>query len=296
MHQNIHTRFTEHLLKSLIIGNQYTRESLVPILQVLDMNALRKGVVGKTGEDFLMIFVTENKSSDSTQYKDHLFEDTLFWEGENKHGHDRIISSEEREIFLMYRQKHHSPFTYMGRLALSRFFPMTEEPSKFVFRLIDSESVLPNNSQYEIPHPISTTRENLIAQRVGQDIYRKKALEVWGEQCAVTGVDEKKLLIASHIKPWREASNEERLDGHNSLILTPTYDRLFDSGLISFNANSGKIILSSKIRPIIWEKLGVDDEKHLRFVPLKTDEYLQYHRNYIFNFNEAENFQNSLVV
>ena len=296
MRSNIHTSFTEHLLQSLIIGNQYTRESLVPILQVHDMNALRKGVVGKTGEDFLMIFVTENKSSDSTQYKDHLFEDTLFWEGENKHGHDRIISSEEREIFLMYRQKHHSPFTYMGRLALSRFFPMTEEPSKFVFRLVDSESTLTVNTQTEYPHPISTTRFGITTQRIGQDIYRKKALEVWGAQCAITGVDEQRLLIASHIKPWREANNEERLDGHNSLILTPTYDRLFDSGLISFNPDSGKIILSSKIRPIIWDKLGVDDTKLLRFVPIKTDEYLKYHQNYIFNFDEADNFQDTLVV
>jgi hypothetical protein len=28
--------------------------------------------------------------------------------------------------------------------------------------------------------------------------------------------------------PWRDSSNEQRLDGENGLLLTPTVDHLFD--------------------------------------------------------------------
>ena len=39
-------------------------------------------------------------------------------------------------------------------------------------------------------------------------------------------------LVASHTKPWRDSTNEERLDGENGLLLTPTIDHLFDKGFI----------------------------------------------------------------
>ena len=41
-------------------------------------------------------------------------------------------------------------------------------------------------------------------------------------------------LLASHCKPWRDASNEERLDGENGLLLTPSIDHLFGRGFIAF--------------------------------------------------------------
>ncbi|MDD3902495.1 MAG: DUF3427 domain-containing protein [Sphaerochaeta sp.] len=287
-----HTPCTEKLLRTLVVGEQYSRENLIPILEVQDINAIRKGVVGKKDEDFLMLFVTENKSSDSTQYKDHLIEDTLFWEGETKHGHDRIITKEERVLFLMYRNRHHSLFTYKGRLELARFYPRFEEPSKFVFRLIDAECYL----SMERPDRYATTRVAQVQQRVGQETYRRGALKLWGERCAVTDVPEKNLLIASHIKPWRESNDQERLDCHNCLILNPTYDRLFDAGLITFNEHTGSILLSKSIQTSTWDKLGIDDSKKLRFVPEKTDEYLHYHQMYVFGFYEASGVLNGLIV
>lgn len=66
---------------------------------------------------------------------------------------------------------------------------------------------------------------------------------VWGGRCAVTGVDVPPLLTASHIKPWRAATNPERLDPYNGLLLLPQYDRLFDRGLITF-ADDGRMQVS----------------------------------------------------
>jgi len=48
--------------------------------------------------------------------------------------------------------------------------------------------------------------------RLGQGRFREGLMGVWGGRCAVTGVDLPPLLTASHIKPWRAASNPERLD------------------------------------------------------------------------------------
>jgi hypothetical protein len=39
-------------------------------------------------------------------------------------------------------------------------------------------------------------------------------------QCRITGVDNPVHLVASHCKPWRDSTNEERLNGENGLLLT----------------------------------------------------------------------------
>jgi putative restriction endonuclease len=52
--------------------------------------------------------------------------------------------------------------------------------------------------------------------------------------CRVTKVERLEHLVASHTKPWRDSTNEERLDGESGLWPTPTIDHLFHEGFISF--------------------------------------------------------------
>src|SRR5471032_2878361 len=61
--------------------------------------------------------------------------------------------------------------------------------------------------------------------------------------CRITGVTREEHLRASHCKPWRDSSNEERLDGENGLLLTPNADHLFDRGFIGFEDN-GDVLVS----------------------------------------------------
>ena len=91
-----------------------------------------------------------------------------------------------------------------------------------------------------------TERTAIVKSRVGQGLFRKKLLEKYNSTCIITGVSVKRLLIASHIKPWAVSDNEERLSDENGLLLSPTYDKLFDYGLITFT-NLGKIIVSSQL-------------------------------------------------
>ena len=65
----------------------------------------------------------------------------------------------------------------------------------------------------------STTKETLINARVGQGPFREHVLQLWGKCCAVTRSLTLEAIRASHIKPWRQSTDEERLDPHNGLPL-----------------------------------------------------------------------------
>ncbi len=93
----------------------------------------------------------------------------------------------------------------------------------------------------------NTQRTGIATHRVGQDIFRRKLLIKFDKKCAVTGIDEEEILLASHILPWKDADNFQRLDIENGILLNPFYDKLFDKFYISFSDN-GNIVLSEKLK------------------------------------------------
>ena len=125
-----------------------------------------------------------------------------------------------------------------------------------------------------------TQRLALVNSRIGQGPFRDNLLTYWSGKCAVTGLSEPKLLTASHIKPWRDSNNEERLDLHNGLLLSPSYDALFDKGFISFNED-GNVILSSAINEEEYEKAGIKTHATLLKLDAKHHPYLRYHQEHI---------------
>ena len=84
--------------------------------------------------------------------------------------------------------------------------------------------------------PDETERDTLAKARIGQGKFRAGIVGAWrkGEICALTGLAVPEMLVASHIKPWRECSNAERLDPMNGLLLAAHVDKLFDRYLLSF--------------------------------------------------------------
>lgn len=124
-------------------------------------------------------------------------------------------------------------------------------------------------------------KEQLVKARIGQGIYRQKLLEESSE-CVITRVNDERILIASHIKPWSISDDYEKIDHNNGLILTPTYDKLFDQGFISFE-NDGSILISPYISPLNIKKLSLaQDKKFILPQSKKRNEYLAYHRKNIF--------------
>jgi hypothetical protein len=143
----------------------------------------------------------------------------------------------------------------------------------------------------------STEKESLIMSRIGQGKFRKNVIDIWGngECCALTLVNVREMLVASHIVPWSVCnSNEQRLDGSNGILLCAHIDKLFDSHLLTFFKRGNKYMtkLSPSIDQSMLKALGIEQGLDLcsgQMDPLfraRFEDYLQIHN---------ENFENKTL-
>jgi hypothetical protein len=117
--------------------------------------------------------------------------------------------------------------------------------------------------------------------RVGQEKFRKNLLKHL-KVCPITGIDETRILLASHIKPWAVSTNEERLDIYNGFIFSPTIDKLFDKGLITFE-NNKELIISPTLSEVNIGSIGIVAGKKYLKLPIENRmSYLEFHRENIF--------------
>ena len=126
----------------------------------------------------------------------------------------------------------------------------------------------------------STERTSIIQSRIGQGSFRSSLIRYW-QGCSISNCAMTPVLIASHIKPWRESDNHQRLDVYNGLLLLPNYDKLFDKGYISFDPK-GKLVSSHLLGKDTKEILGITDGLSLRKLDDKHVEYLKYHNDNCF--------------
>lgn len=126
-----------------------------------------------------------------------------------------------------------------------------------------------------------TVRETLVNSRIGQGDFRRKLLLI-EPMCRITKVNNPTHLVASHTKPWRDCTNEERLDPENGFMLTPTIDHLFDRGFISFD-NNGELIISNVTDPESLIKMGINYDDRLNVGKFTEGQrhYLEWHRDSI---------------
>jgi hypothetical protein len=136
---------------------------------------------------------------------------------------------------------------------------------------ISGDSRLPN-----------TEKQALIKARRGQGKFRENVASL-ERLCRVTRVDRPEHLIASHIKPWRESDNRERLYAGNGLLLTPTIDHLFDRGFISFE-NNGELLISPVAHTDSIGKMGVITDRivNVGSFAQAQEEFLEFHRTSVF--------------
>lgn len=127
-----------------------------------------------------------------------------------------------------------------------------------------------------------TETSSLIKVRKGQDKFRKQLLMQLKTKCPITNIDDRRLLIASHIKPWAFSSDYERLDTNNGFVLSVMFDNLFDKGLITFSFNK-ELIISSSLSNDNIKNIGIKNKQIIKELPLKNREnYLKYHHNKVF--------------
>ena len=274
--------------KSLEFGQTYSRPFLAKLWGYKSHKALERGAVTPAGTKYIILFVTKVKQESLTQYNDYIDGNMLFWEGEEKHSSDKRVveaNKNQDEIHLFYRETHHSPFVYFGRISLTDFQLRENASSEFVCRIemlsseIDAfKEVREHAGEYKTLD--KTEQEQIIVSRLGQGNFRRNVIRLWGS-CSVTGLQSVTLLRASHIKPWKDSNNQERLNPFNGLLLIPDYDFLFDRGYISFKSN-GSVLVSQRLSPFARKVFDVDDDLQLRNVFPENKDYLDFHRSEVF--------------
>lgn len=122
-----------------------------------------------------------------------------------------------------------------------------------------------------------TEKTIMVNTRMGQGYFRTQLIQMWGG-CAVTGYKNTHMLLASHIKPWRDSNNEERLSKFNGLLLLANIDKAFDLGFISFD-EKGKVMISDYLESP--EVIGLREDMSFEIMR-EHKPYLRYHRNVLF--------------
>ena len=124
----------------------------------------------------------------------------------------------------------------------------------------------------------------IVKRRIGQGPFRNLLEEIYGVSCCLSGLSNRRLLIASHIVPWSESTGEQKTDPENGLLLSVSWDALFDKGFVSFDEN-GQLLSSEILDEDTARCLGVSMTVRLPEIMLTEErkKNLSWHRkNYGF--------------
>ncbi len=134
----------------------------------------------------------------------------------------------------------------------------------------------------ELSEEETNARENISKARNGQGKYREELLNQC-RFCPFTMIADERLLIASHIKPWAAADDNDKVDPYNGYMLSPMYDKLFDRGFITFTSDR-HVKLSQFLSKLTWKQIGLKDNTFVQSLPMddKRVEYLKFHQENVF--------------
>jgi hypothetical protein len=153
-----------------------------------------------------------------------------------------------------------------------------EQPLQPAIGLFEWEEHELNRLQTDAGIP-ETTRQAVVLARRGQGLFKQRVMR-FERACRITGVTRLEHLRASHCKPWRDSTNEERLDGENGLLLTPNADHLFDRGFIGFEDN-GDVLISPVAHKDSLARLGLNSDRPMNVGGFSEGQrrYLEFHRD-----------------
>ena len=172
-----------------------------------------------------------------------------------------LLGAEARDLVLGYRVAEEAPITSAIGLVEWEEHELSE---------VKADTSLPE-----------TDRQAIVLARRGQGLFKKRVMKI-EHACRITGVNREEHLRASHCKPWRDATNEERLDGENGLLLTPSIDHLFDRGFIAFE-DTGQVIVSPVAHRESLLRMGIQPDSPPKVGIFSSGQrrFLQFHRDYV---------------
>jgi len=246
----------------LSVGGVYTRDELKHILDT-DDSTINNGVFRPKGFDSVLLFVTEKKTPDRTQYVDKLDGDELQWQGQSAGRTDGLVVTHRQqglEVLLFYRTKkyehpgagfrYEGPFDYVSHRGA--------QPASFVLRRANTgpnDGQQLNEAAFEAettgafnPANLEDARKKTLAaivRRQGQPAFRRALVQAYGGRCAITGCDVLQVLEAAHIVPYRGPETNHVTNG---LLLRGDLHTLFDLGLISIQPDAKVVVVAPALR------------------------------------------------
>jgi hypothetical protein len=202
-----------------------------------------------------------------------------------------IDPREHLDVVARYRPASHSPIRANGHGTMNYLSVISDEFGNALLKIasLDPDQLTASATKDEVlddleaiekdPSTTPTVRLQLSNARIGQGAFRKRVLAM-EPACRVTGITMPSLLTASHIKPWCESTNAERLDGANGLMLAPHIDLLFDRHLISFS-DDGHLIVSKALDPDILMRWHVKTSAAPAPFKAAQQSYLAVHRSHL---------------
>ena len=178
--------------------------------------------------------------------------------------------------------EHHSPFSKTGKSNLGYLFALPDDAGQLLIEKIEASEPLflerAITAEFANKPHGETTRNALVAARLGQGKFREDLDKIWDVRCALSSLSRRELLRASHIKPWSASNNVERLDPYNGLLLSVGYDVAFDTLLITFNQN-GELVFAPDFSLTDAKAVGIEAHARLRHVHSRHRPYLEEHRS-----------------
>lgn len=262
----------------LELGQEYRR---VDIHSSLGEGNRQSGISRFRSTKQVLIFTSEK--GESHGYRDYWDGDYFYYTGAGRVGDQNAEDMRHNGVILYHKENgdtirlmeetrsgHHK---YIAELELIDFeyFQTVDDNDKnriavrFILSRTDSnqQTKSAESTIKRYKKPDSTSRRGLVTTRVGQGYYRQAILERFKKVCAVTGTGPEEILIASHIVPWRDSNDYERLDPDNGILLSPTYDALFDKHLISFRED-GSIVVGETLSADQQAKLGLSGNETIQ--------------------------------
>ena len=213
---------------------------------------------------------------------------------DNKKGNRGYIRSDSK-IWKLWRELILPKISYLSILKLLPIENQSSTPIYYFRILLDYQfrSIVHPQLSLSSTEIISKEKKEKVVKktisREGASKYRKQVIEHM-MQCPFTKISDDRLLIASHIKPYsicmKEDKPREATDYLNGLALSPTYDKLFDQGYITFS-DKGELLCGTQLSAYTWEKLNIDPNAKnvMRIYPENREKYLDFHRQNVFQDN-----------
>lgn len=253
-------------------GKKWSREETILAYDLY--SRIPFGKIGKTNPDIIKLAKLLGRTPDAVGFKlSNLAHFDPALQERNVIGMSHT-SKLDREIF--------AEFTNDG-------LELANEAQRIRAKLTNTEVTALIGAEDLVSIPEGSYREAILKTRVGQYYFRMSVLSAYNNKCCVTGISQKELLIASHIKPWAQSDDKtEKTNPRNGLCLNALHDMAFDKGFITIDKDY-RIVVSKKISECKMDTdtrawfLGYSGKSiHLpnKFLPEK--DFLEYHNDVIF--------------